>query len=153
MSCAGFIFSVLGAGAVLFPGIDRWQDNASVISRIDRDTDGRALDLYAPDETTLALVDLYAPRHRGQWRIAETGKTSPALLVLLPGHADGAFTKALRAWGINVKSPSSAHDLDTLEQRQGLRVERIYEVPEGRRYAVLVPSVVSAPHVLSAKTP
>jgi len=75
------------------------------------------------------------------------------LLVLLPGHAEGAFTRTLSHWGIKVKSPSSAHDLGDLQEHRILHVERIYEVPGGRRYAVLVPSIPSAPTVLSAISP
>jgi 4-amino-4-deoxy-L-arabinose transferase-like glycosyltransferase len=143
-SCAGFMLSVLAACSVLFPGIDRWQDDASLIAQIDRDTEGRDLDLYAPDETTVAIVDLYAPRHRGRWHIRQSVTASPAMLVLLPGHSAGPFSRALSALGIKMKSPSSGKALDAVEQQGPLRVERIYEVPEGRRYALLTSNVLSA---------
>jgi hypothetical protein len=143
-TCAGFVLSVLAACSLLFPGIDRWQDDASVIAQIDRDTDGRDLDLYAPDETTIAIVDLYAPRHRGRWHIRQSVTASNAMLVLLPGHGDGSFGRTLRALGIKMKSPSSGQALDALARRGGLRLERLYEVPEGRRYALLTSGVLSA---------
>lgn len=161
---AGFVLAVLAACALLLPGIDRWQDYASIIHQIDGDADERDLDLYEPDETTIAVVDLYAPRHRGRWHIIEVGHTqavaasamsSHAILVLLPGHAAGSFSHALRGWGIEMKSPSSARQLDDLEQRYGLRVERLYEMPEGRRYALLTSSSAArrAPSVPSAMSP
>jgi 4-amino-4-deoxy-L-arabinose transferase-like glycosyltransferase len=143
-SCAGFVLSVLAACALLFPGIDRWQDDASVIAQIDRDTDGRDLDLYAPDETTVAIVDLYAPRHRGRWHVRQSVTTSPALLVLLPGRGAGAFSRVLSRMGITMKSPSGGKELAALARGGTLRVERIYEVPEGRRYALLTSGVLSA---------
>jgi hypothetical protein len=129
---------------VLFPGLDRWQDNAAVIAQIDRDTDGRDLDLYAPDETTVAIVDLDAPRHRGRWHIRSTVTTSPAMLVLLPGHGAGSFSRTLRELGISMKSPSGGKQLDALRRAGTLRLERIYEVPEGRRYALLTSNVLAA---------
>src|SRR5262249_37369151 len=40
---------------VLLPAIDRWQDVSTVVRAADRDAGDRALVLYQPDETTLAL--------------------------------------------------------------------------------------------------
>ena len=127
----------------------------SVIAQIDRDTDGRDLDLYAPDETTVAIVDLYARRHRGRWHTLQSVTTSRAMLVLLQGRGAGAFSRTLSRFGIKMKSPSSGKQLDTLEQQGALRLERIYEVPEGRRYALLTSSQAAAvaPSVWSAKVP
>jgi hypothetical protein len=140
-TCAAFVLAVLAACSLMLPAIDRWQDYASLIRRIDRDTAGRDLDLYTPDETTLAVVDLYATRHRGRWHIraAAASQTLPtnsvashAVLVLLPGHAAGFFSRILRRWGISMQSPSGAKQLNGIEQERHLRVARIYEVSEGR---------------------
>jgi 4-amino-4-deoxy-L-arabinose transferase-like glycosyltransferase len=145
-----FAISFVASGWVLFPAIDALQDIGSVMHQIDRDAGARPLALFAPDETTVALTDLDAPQHRGRWHIVSNAAehaalvhdTGPAvLLVLLPRHAEGPLSRTLRACGVKVPPPPPAPILHQLEEQLGLAVERVYQVPGGRRYALLAPRV------------
>ncbi len=133
----------------MFPVIDRWQDISSVVRQIDRDTQDRSLALFGPDETTIALVDLYAPLHRGRWHIHTPGSDLEAVVVLLPGHASGPLSDMLRGWGFKGPKPPLAPEatpiLKQLAADPGLVLERVYEVPHGRRYAVLAPKATVQP--------
>ena len=147
--CTAFVCAVVASGWVMFPVIDRWQDISSVVRQIDRDTQDRSLALFGPDETTIALVDLYAPLHRGRWHIHTPGSDLEAVLVLIPGHASGPLSDMLHAWGFKGPKPPLAPEatpiLKQLAADPGLVLERVYEVPHGRRYAVLAPKAAVQP--------
>jgi 4-amino-4-deoxy-L-arabinose transferase-like glycosyltransferase len=151
--CVAFVCAVIASGWLLFPVLDRWQDIGAVVRQIDHDTQTRSLALFEPDETTLALVDLDAPLHRGRWHLLTRASDPDAVLVLLPGHAPGPLSKMLQAWGFKPPAPAAAPILQQLSDHSGLVVERIYEVPQGRRYALLTSrtALVSRPSI--AATP
>jgi len=140
-----FLVAFVSNAVVLLPAIDRWQDLSAVVQAADRDAGQRALVLYQPDETTLALLDRLTPQ-RSPALSAFTPDESArvirdrdavAMLILLRGKADGPLNRRLRSWGIHVPTASSAGELDDLCERLGLHPVRIYEVPQGRRYALL----------------
>ena len=102
--------------------------------------------LYRPDETTVAIVDRVThgrrPIHSAD-DIESAAKAfadpeSTVMLVQLRGHADGPVMQRLRSWGLHVsRPPSSSPEIKEIATRLGLRAEYIYEVPMGRRYALL----------------
>jgi len=135
---------------VVLPIIDRWQDLPALAQRIHDDTAHQPLALLDPDETTIAVLDR---RLRTPFTILRTASGSgraqqlvavwfraegPAarVLVLLPGHAPGALTHRLRFLpgaraGDGLAGELTAAGSAALVQR--------YELPQGRRYALLGP--------------
>jgi 4-amino-4-deoxy-L-arabinose transferase-like glycosyltransferase len=131
------------------PVIDRWQDLPQLARRIHADTQSGALALLDPDETTIAMLDrgldtrfaiLTTGGHAtagavGGW-LASHG-ASARVLVLLPGHAPGRVTQLLArlhplsAPGDGVAAHLAAAGAASIVQR--------YELPQGRRYALLGP--------------
>ena len=51
---------LIGPASQVYRGVDAWQDLAKVGRAVERDTAGRPLILLAPDETTRAVIDMYA---------------------------------------------------------------------------------------------
>jgi 4-amino-4-deoxy-L-arabinose transferase-like glycosyltransferase len=141
--------SVCLAGLAVMPVVDRWQNLADLARRIHADTAHEALALLDPDETTIAMLDhgLETP-----FAILSTQETAPAktvagwfdehgesarVLVLLPGHAGGKLTRLLAHWhriappGDGVAGSLASSGVAVLVQR--------YQLPQGRRYALLGP--------------
>jgi 4-amino-4-deoxy-L-arabinose transferase-like glycosyltransferase len=136
---AAYLTGFMATAGVMFPVMDRWQDLSAVVRDVDRDLGSRRLVLYRPDETTVAIVDRFTHGNRHassaetiddlKRQLGDGEKT--AMLVLLRGHANGPVDSRLRSWGFPVAKPARAPELD------GLRAEYVYEVPMGRRYALL----------------
>ncbi|MBV9344646.1 MAG: glycosyltransferase family 39 protein [Gammaproteobacteria bacterium] len=133
----------LGA-LLIMPAIDVAQDLGGLAQRVRADTSGQPLALLDPDETTLAILDhgaASAPVMLGpaagaaevrHWFADEPA--SARVLVLLPGHAPGPISARLGG-------PASAGDgaAAVLQRAGAARLVRRYELPEGRRYALLGP--------------
>ncbi len=152
---AAYATAFTASAVVLFPVLDQWQDLGSMARQIDRDTAARPLVLLQPDETTLALVDRWATHHVGRWHVGSLDESAgrppdwqtvasaapdsqrPALLLLLPGKGDGPLFRQLREWGFKVPSPPDPVADAALARKLGLLIERVYELPQGRRYALL----------------
>ena len=146
-SYASYAAAVSVSALVAFPVIDRWQDLPAIAQRIHADTRQESLALLDPDETTIAMLD-HGLRTRftvlssdaadpaqlvGGW-FAAHGATA-RVLVLLPGHAAGSITRwlgeAAAPPGDGVAGRLLATGVAALAQR--------YELPQGRRYALLAP--------------
>jgi len=131
---------------VAFPLIDRGQDLARLARQVHADTREQPLALLAPDETTLAIMDhgyhgslsvltgTDARAVRG-WFAARGG--AARVLVLLPGHASGPLTPWLAPW--RHSSPPNDGLAGELIARREARLVARYELPHGRRYALLGP--------------
>jgi 4-amino-4-deoxy-L-arabinose transferase-like glycosyltransferase len=141
-----YLISFMVTGSVLLPAMDRWQDLSAVVQDVERDVGPRRLVLYRPDETTLAIIDRFTHGSRTATsantvddakRLFDDGGDTEAMLVLLRGHASGALEQRLRSWGIRLPATPSSPELDELATTLGLRAEYVYEVPMGRRYALL----------------
>ena len=132
----------------LYREVDAWQDLPSVALAIESDARGRPLILMAPDETTQAIVDMYARTDaelvRGPFDSAALGtlrerlaREPDALVVtLLPGRElVGAFLRNAERF----KPGASALDdeLPAWIGASGLKVAHRYALPNGRRYALL----------------
>jgi 4-amino-4-deoxy-L-arabinose transferase-like glycosyltransferase len=148
-SYAGYALALCLAARLILPVVDRWQDLSSLAARIHADTGQQSLALLDPDETTLAMLDhgfaasstvlassATGPRGAVDGWFAAHGKTA-RVLVLLPGHARGALTELLArlypfaAPGDGVAATLTAAGAAALVAR--------YELPQGRRYALLAP--------------
>jgi hypothetical protein len=139
------------AATVIFPVVDRGQDLAGLASRIGADTRDEPLALLDPDETTLAIIDHRAGRPfaviRGREPAAvaswfSTRGPHARLLVLLPGHATGDLSRFVSRWR-PVSAPGDGTAAALVEGGHAVLVRR-YELPQGRRYALLGPPGSSA---------
>ncbi len=155
------------AALVVLPVIDRWQDLPALARRIHADTAHEALALLDPDETTIAMLDRrlrtrftilstagVIGRTPGPSPVAaaagaplgarqlvqgwfRTEGVGARVLVLLPGHAPGPLT----AWLARFLpyAPPSDGIAGELTAAGGATVVQRYDLPQGRRYALLGP--------------
>jgi len=131
---------LIGPASQVYRQVDRWQDLAKVGLAIKRDAFGRPLILLAPDETTRAIIDMYARTSVGtvpgpidaaaidRVRAQAAAAPNSLFLVLLPG---GARSFDLRS---GLGPPEAA--LPWMPAA-GLTVAMSYSLPHGRRYALL----------------
>ena len=134
---------------LVFPTIDRWHDLPLLAGQIHSDTEHASLALLNPDETTVAMLD--RPM-RTPFAVLTTDADTPdkavsrwfaahgdraRVLVLLPGHASGELTPLLER--INLDHPAGDGTAGKLAAGGVARIVRLYELPHGRRYALLAP--------------
>jgi 4-amino-4-deoxy-L-arabinose transferase len=154
----GWLYSGYGAALCLaalvaLPIIDRWQDLPALARRIHADTAGERLALLDPDETTIAMLDFRlktpftilttgadmadggAPRLVAEW--FKSAGSEARVLVLLPGHAPGEVTRWLGRF-LPIVPPGDGSSGWLISAGTAVVVQR-YELPQGRRYALLGP--------------
>jgi 4-amino-4-deoxy-L-arabinose transferase-like glycosyltransferase len=143
---------LVGPASQLYGRVDTWQDLESIGRAVGRDAHGRPLVLFAADETTRALIDMYAgtsatfiPGPIGasaeaalRRRLAEDPQS--VIVSQLPSQNDSRTLRQLAAvlglatrWAAvqsDARAPPWAADV-------GLHVEHVYSLPNGRRYALL----------------
>jgi len=150
--CLGWTYGGYAAGVCLaalaaLPIIDRWQDLPALARRIHADTVHDSLALLDPDETTIAMLDRgfatpfviltdgsAAPHARVRDWLAAQGPAG-RVLVLLPGHADGPLTRWLGRFEPRA-APGDGVAGRLIASGEAALIER-YELPQGRRYALL----------------
>jgi 4-amino-4-deoxy-L-arabinose transferase-like glycosyltransferase len=117
---------LVGPASQVYTLVDAWQDLPSVARAIEHDAAGKPLILFAPDETTRAMIDMYARTTVG----------------LIPGPIDAAAVDRLKAAAaaaprslivVQLRDVSALSWLPASE----LRVANTYSLPHGRRYALL----------------
>ncbi|MBS0579781.1 MAG: glycosyltransferase family 39 protein [Proteobacteria bacterium] len=159
----GYAAAVSLTALVLLPTIDRWQDLGSLARRIRHDTAALQLAVLDPDETTLAVLDhgfdapamaLGSSGQDKQQAVAGYFAAHPAdgrVLVLLPGHASGR----LRRWLAQFHADTRPDDgpLTGLVASGTARLVQRYELPQGRRYALLGPGTDTTHKELSDEPP
>jgi 4-amino-4-deoxy-L-arabinose transferase-like glycosyltransferase len=130
---------LIGPASQVYRQVDRWQDLAKISRAIARDTTGKPLILLAPDETTRAMIDMYARTSvdrvagpldaAGIERIRSVAAAAPSslFLVQLPNQSPRLPWRA-RAPEVGVPPAWQA---------AGLRMAESYSLPNGRRYALL----------------
>jgi 4-amino-4-deoxy-L-arabinose transferase-like glycosyltransferase len=133
--------------------VDTWQDLKSIARAMERDAAGRPLILFAPDETTRAMIDMYARTHAilipgppdaaAIDRLKGAAGTVPQSLVVaqLPASASIAAQSSARYLGLRQGRPEHLPDGEPppWAAAAGLRLARSYSLPHGRRYALLEP--------------
>ena len=144
----GYCTLLIGPAAQLYRAVDAWQDLKRIGGEIRSDAAGRPLVLLAPDETTRALIDLYAsPVVRlvegpidaaALARLRATLALAPGALVVvqLPGRDLSPFFARLaeRAGRVPDATPTASPEWAIAA---GLRLAHRYGLPNGRRYALL----------------
>lgn len=154
-----YVAAVCVMAIATFPTIDRWQDLSKLARDIYADSRHAQLALLDPDETTIAMLD---DELRTRFTILTTDPDIPGepaktpqqvvsdwfntrgptarVLVLLPGHAPGELTSLVERFR-TIKPPGDGA-AGELRSRGAASVERRYELPQGRRYALLGPPPV-----------
>jgi 4-amino-4-deoxy-L-arabinose transferase-like glycosyltransferase len=166
---AGYAAALVTVAVVVFPVIDRWQDLPALARRIHADTAGKSLALLDPDETTIAMLDhglgtpitllasapsiAEAGGHRqplpdlaaqsagsasqlvSAW--FASGDGGARVLVLLPGHAPGSLARWLERFH-RIEPPDDGMAASLVASGTASLIGR-YELPQGRRYALLGP--------------
>ncbi|HWW32971.1 MAG TPA: glycosyltransferase family 39 protein [Steroidobacteraceae bacterium] len=148
-SYAGYALALCFAARLILPVVDRWQDLPALAARIHADTAQQWLALLDPDETTIAMLDHGSG---ARFTVLASGGAAPGqavaswfathgpaarVLVLLPGHAGGAVTELLaRLHPIAAPGDGVA---GTLVAGGAAALATRYELPQGRRYALLAP--------------
>jgi 4-amino-4-deoxy-L-arabinose transferase-like glycosyltransferase len=133
---------LIGPALQVYRQVDSWQDLATLSRAIERDAAARPLILLAPDETTRAMIDMYArisveripgPLDAAIERAWTVARPDSVLLVQLPS-----------ARGFEWRLGHGPHESDAPPWMQAahleaahLQVANIYSVPNGRRYALL----------------
>jgi hypothetical protein len=135
------------SGLSIFPVIDRWQDLPLLARNIHEDSRAGPLALLDPDETTIAILD---HKFRTQFVTLNTDNGSAAslvsgwlrtqgqkahVLVKMPGRAPGDVKRVLDRIH---RTPAPDDGVAGLLASSGVAtIVRRYELPEGRRYALL----------------
>jgi len=144
---AAYALAMVVGGSAMIPQIDHWQNLKILAQAIKRDTTGHALALLQPDETTIAILDdqLQTPSitlegsQQQQLQLVTHWLHSNAahslILIDLPGHASGKLTQLLNRF----RKQSIPDDgiLATLQRQHVARLVARYELPQGRRYALI----------------
>jgi 4-amino-4-deoxy-L-arabinose transferase-like glycosyltransferase len=143
---AAFVLTVISTAVAVFPAMDRWQDLMSLARAVECDTRARPLAIFAADETIIAVIDrtlgaghpaiLQADSVAdGRALLAHADRT--AFLVRLKGSGDGAVLQRLRGLGVKISTPALTPPVRELIDALDLSIEKLYELPQGRRYALL----------------
>lgn len=146
---AGFACALCVGCIVALPVIDRWQDLPRLARHIHADCAQQSLALLDPDETTIAMLD---HGFGASFTIVRSDVSSPPaavsswlqahgrdgrILVLLPGHAGGNLTRFLSRY--HSIAPASDGVAGSIESAGAAAIVQRYELPQGRRYALLGP--------------
>jgi 4-amino-4-deoxy-L-arabinose transferase-like glycosyltransferase len=148
-SYTGYAAAVCLTALLVLPVIDQWQDLGGLARRIRAETELQQLVLLDPDETTLAVLDhgFATPvaallsdasgKERAVRNWFASRPTSARVLVLLPGHASGKLRRWLAQY--HVAADPGDGVAATLVDAGAARLVQRYELPQGRRYALLGP--------------
>jgi 4-amino-4-deoxy-L-arabinose transferase-like glycosyltransferase len=133
---------LVGPASQVYRQVDHWQDLGMLSRAIERDVAGSPLILLAPDETTRAMIDMYArtsvDRVPGPIDAAAIDRVrakilaAPGSLILLqlPGSA-----RRLDRWPVGAPTAGEA-DPPWIQSAQ-LQIAKRYSLPHGRDYALL----------------
>jgi 4-amino-4-deoxy-L-arabinose transferase-like glycosyltransferase len=141
---------LLGPVAVIYGQVNHWQDLESIAREVRRDAAGRTLILLAPDETTRAVIDMYASTAvrivngpLNEATLAGVGASASnsgaVILAQLPGRS-----APRNAWLLRLL-PAVINPSPAWADFPGLRSVKEYALPNGRRYALLEAAARQAP--------
>ncbi|MDB6042422.1 MAG: hypothetical protein JWM63_973 [Gammaproteobacteria bacterium] len=153
---AAYAAALCMTSLAIFPALDRLYDLPQLAQRIHADSEHNELALLAPDETTIAMLDY---RLRTRFTILSTDDATPEqvvsdwfntrgssarVLVLLPGHGSGELTPLLNRIH-PVREPDDGTAGTLTAEGVASFVQR-YDLPHGRRYALLGPPAAPIRH-------
>jgi 4-amino-4-deoxy-L-arabinose transferase-like glycosyltransferase len=152
----GYAGAVCLTALAALPIVDRWQDLPDLARRIRADTARASLALLDPDETTIAMLDRglatrFTILTSGADATGATGAdgtrqvvagwlahgSAARVLVLMPGHAPGKLTPWLERF--HTFAPNGDGVAGRLVATGAAALVERYELPQGRRYALLGP--------------
>lgn len=146
---------LVGPASQVYSQVDTWQDLASIARSVGSDSQGRPLILFAPDETTRAMIDMYARTTVNlipgpidaaaidRLRAAAQSAPGSLIVVQLPGRArlgGAANSPAQRLaahLGLQHGASPPPGDSPPWADAAQWRVAKRYSLPNGRRYALL----------------
>ena len=141
---------LVGPASQIYREVDAWQDLGSIARAIGQTSADKPLILFAPDETTRAMIDMYArtsvalipgpidPAALDRLK-TDVGAAPQSLVVVQLPHPALTIAAAFRA----VRRSDDKPELPWAEAA-GLRVAKHYSLPNGRRYALLEPIPTSS---------
>jgi 4-amino-4-deoxy-L-arabinose transferase-like glycosyltransferase len=131
---------LVGPASQVYRQVDRWQDLATTGRAVERSTAGRPLILLAPDETTRAVIDMYARTSidripgpldsAGIERVRAAAAAAPDSLLLVQLSNQPPPRLPWRARPRDAALPPWIPEAN-------LNVIETYSLPYGRRYALL----------------
>jgi 4-amino-4-deoxy-L-arabinose transferase-like glycosyltransferase len=137
---------LIGPASQIYRQADGWQDLGKISRAVERDAAGKPLILLAPDETTRAIIDMYArtsvQRIEGPMDAAAVARVraavaaSPDALFLVQVRTAPAGRLPLRY----AAPPNTTADLESSlpwMRSAALCLAHSYSLPNGRRYALL----------------
>jgi hypothetical protein len=132
---------LIGPASQVYRPVDTWQDLAKIGRAVQRDSAGKPLVLLAPDETTRAMIDMYARTSvdriagpldaAGIDRIRTSAAAAPDSLFLAQLPTPSRLRLPWRA-----RPPEGDASLPWMQAARLRRLET-YSLPYGRRYALL----------------
>jgi len=143
---------LVGPASQVYRQVDAWQNLAAIAAAIERDASAKPLILFAPDETTRAIIDMYARDRVSlipgpvdapailRLRTQTTAAPQSLIVVQLPSSPRpdvrrlAGYFKTVR--GLPAPPQDAALELPWLSAAH-LRLAKIYALPHGRRYALL----------------
>ena len=143
---------LVGPASQVYAQVDSWQDLGSIARSIRHDAAGKPLILFAPDETTRAIIDMYARTAVllipgpidddaiGHLKAAAVAAPQSLVVVQLPARARTVGQGLAQHFG-RARPPSEASpdapSAPAWADAARLRVAKSYSLPNGRRYALL----------------
>jgi hypothetical protein len=148
---------LVGPASQIYARVDTWQDLASIARAVKHDAIGKPLILFAPDETTRAMIDMYARTavdfipgpidDEAIDRLRAETRAAPQSLILaqLPGGGAALqlILRDLRGGRGEAAQPPNGEprlpvgaELPPWAGVAQLRVAKVYSLPYGRRYAL-----------------
>lgn len=147
---------LVGPASQIYGRVDTWQDLASLGRQLRRDSAGRDIILFTPDETTRAFIDMYtrtsvilipAPMTAQSANLLQNALAEHpqgVVIAQLPGRSESPTLRALKAkFGTGQPPRAQFPALDTpplWAARAALQLTHNYALPNGRRYALFEPA-------------
>jgi 4-amino-4-deoxy-L-arabinose transferase-like glycosyltransferase len=143
---------LIGPASQVYSVVDVWQNLPSIARAMGDRAQGKPLILFAPDETTRAMIDMYARTGValipgpidalavGRLKSAALAAPQSLIVVQLPGQANALRERLARflGWRRNTRQHADqAHLEPDWLNAAGLRIAQSYALPNGRRYALL----------------
>ena len=143
---------LIAPASQVYTQVDAWQDLASIARAIENDARGKPLILFAPDETTRAMIDMYARTHVNlipgpidaaaiaRLRTASIAAPQSRIVVQLAGRSNLLAQRLASYLGLrrgSLMGPTDGESEPDWARAARLRVAKSYSLPNGRRYALL----------------